>query len=208
MRGRPIARAEAKKLHAEWRGSAPQVFAAKAQKYQDPQRCLSMQQLWEALPSWEQLESEGYAVVEWGKAQALDKLVPHEQLQQASSRILWAETTPKWDRDGDVHMGAVLQDASSRAANAQEPSLVWHLQGQCAKFAAGADWDGVNVLKGVKCRRAKAKEKGTAKEDCTAKGASSKSIGKGGDGLDGHGLPLWSLWSPTGSVLSTWTWTG
>ena len=61
-----------------------------------------MQQLWEALPSWEQQESEvlmgGHVVVEWGKAQALDKLVPQEQLsviEQASSRKKWAETTPK-----------------------------------------------------------------------------------------------------------------
>ena len=35
-----------RKLHAEWRGSAPQVIAAKARKFQDPQRCQSMQQLW------------------------------------------------------------------------------------------------------------------------------------------------------------------
>ena len=79
----------------------------------------------------------GYVVVECGKAQALDKLVPQEQLsviEQASTRILWAETTPKRDRDGDVHMGAVLQDASTQAANAQEPSLLWHLQGECAKL--------------------------------------------------------------------------
>ena len=34
-----------RKLHAEWRGSAPQVIAAKARKFQDPQRCQSMQQL-------------------------------------------------------------------------------------------------------------------------------------------------------------------
>ena len=47
-----------RKLHAEWRGSAPQVIAAKARKFQDPQRCWSMQQLWESLPSWEQLELE------------------------------------------------------------------------------------------------------------------------------------------------------
>ena len=123
-----------------------------------------MQQLWEALPSWEQLD----VVVEWSKAQALDKLVPLEQLSVIVSRpellkyglkLLWvqaqmehaggatqahqvsAATSPRWDRDGEVHMSAVLQDASSRAANAQEPELLWQLQGGCAKFAAGGDWD-------------------------------------------------------------------
>ena len=53
-------------------------------------------------------------------------------------------------------MGAVLQDASSRAANVQEPSLLWHLQGECAKLAAGGDWDGVNVLHGAGLQRGKA----------------------------------------------------
>ena len=78
------------KLHAEWRGSAPQVIAAKVRKFQDPQRCQSMQQLWEAPPSWEQLGSEvlmgGYVVLELVKAQALDKLVPQEQLSVIVSR--------------------------------------------------------------------------------------------------------------------------
>ena len=102
------------------------------------------------------------------KAQALDKLVPQEQLSVTLSRperagynakLLWvkaqmehardatraqqvsATAAPKWDRDGDVSMGAVLHYASSRSANAQESSLLWHLQGECAKLAAGGDWD-------------------------------------------------------------------
>ena len=33
--------------------TVPQVIAAKTRKFQDPQRCLSVQHLWEALPSWE-----------------------------------------------------------------------------------------------------------------------------------------------------------
>ena len=45
-----------------------------------------------------------------------------------------------------VRMGAVLQDASSRSANAQEPPLSWHLQGYCATLAAGGDLDGANAL--------------------------------------------------------------
>ena len=57
-------------------------------------------------------------------------------------------------------MGAVLQDASGRAANAQVPSLLWHHQGECAKFAAGGDLDGVNVLNGAIMAMAKGKGKG------------------------------------------------
>ena len=118
-------------------------------------RCLSMQQLWEALPSWEQLGSEvltgGYVVLAWVNAQALDKLVPQEhqsvivskpEIADYRLKLLWvkaqmahargatqaqqvsAATTPKWNRDGDVQTGAVLQDVSSRAANVQEPSLL------------------------------------------------------------------------------------
>ena len=82
-----------RKLHAKWRGSAPQVVAPEAQKYQDPLRCLSLQQLWEARSSRELLGSEvlmeGCVVPEWVNAQALDKLVRQKQTvghgQQASA---------------------------------------------------------------------------------------------------------------------------
>ena len=43
-------------------------------------------------------------------------------------------------------MAAVLQDASSRSAKAQEPSFFWNLQENCAKLAAGGDLDGANAL--------------------------------------------------------------
>ena len=126
----------------------------------------------------------GYVVLEWVKAQTHDKLVLQQQPPVVVSRpeladyglkVLWASaqmehargatqaqqvsaaTTPNWSRDGDVHMAAVLQDASSRAANAQEPSLLWHLQGECAKLAAGGDWDGVSVLSGAIVALAKGK---------------------------------------------------
>ena len=85
-------------------------------------------------------------------------------------------------------MRAVLQDASSRAANAQEPSLLWHLHGECGKLAAVGDWDGANVLNWAIMALVKGtgKGKGTAKEDIGAKEASPKSAGKGGDGFDGN----------------------
>ena len=147
-----------------------------------------------------------YAVPEWVKAQALDKLVPLEQLSVIVSRPELADygvklvkaqmehargarqvqrvsaaTVPKWDRDGDVNMNAVLQDASNQSRNAQEPSLLWHLEGECAKHAAVGDRDGVNVLSGatMALAKGKGKGKGTAKGDSKAKGASPKSAGKG-----------------------------
>jgi hypothetical protein len=73
-----------RRLHAEWRGNAPQVVAAKARRFQDPARCANLQKLWESLPVWEQLGSEvamgGYPVPDWVKSQALDKLVPQDLL--------------------------------------------------------------------------------------------------------------------------------
>ena len=85
-------------------------------------------------------------------------------------------------------MGAVLLDASSRAAHAQEPSLLWHLQGERAKFAAGGDWEGVNVLNWdiMALAKGKSKGKGAVKGDFRAKGASPKSACEGGDGFDGN----------------------
>ena len=104
------------------------------------------------------------------------------QAQQVS-----ATAASKWDRDGDVSMDAVLQVASSRSVNAQESSLLWHLQGECAKLAAGGDWNGVKVVNGaiMALAKGKGKGKGAAKGDAKAKGTSPKSAGKGGDVFDG-----------------------
>eukprot|EP00974_Lingulodinium_polyedra_P055991 5384586-Lingulodinium_polyedra.AAC.1 len=58
-----------RKLHSEWQGAAPQVVAAKAKRFQDPSRCSSVLQLWEALPAWEQLGAEvvagGFPLPDW-----------------------------------------------------------------------------------------------------------------------------------------------
>ena len=118
----------------------------------------------------------------WFKAQ-MEHARGATQAQQVS-----AATPPSWGRDGYVHMGAVLQDATSRSANAQEPSLLWHFQGESAKHAAGGDWNDVNVLNGaiMALAKGKVKGKGTATGDFRAKGASPKSAGKGGDGFDGN----------------------
>ncbi len=61
------------------------MVAAKARKFQDPPRCNTIQQFWDALPLWEQLGREvtlgGYATPDWSaRAQSLDKLVPDELL--------------------------------------------------------------------------------------------------------------------------------
>ena len=147
----------------------------------------------------------GYVVLEWVKAQAFDKLVPQEQLSVIVSRpeladynakLLWVEahmehargatqalqvsaiSATKWDRDGDVSMGAALQDASGRSATAQESSLLWHIQGECAKFAAGGDWGGVNVVNSAIIVLAKGKGKGAAKGDSKAKGTNPKKCWK------------------------------
>ena len=44
-----------RKLYAEHQGSGAQVFAAKAARFNDPPRCTSILQLWDALPAWELL---------------------------------------------------------------------------------------------------------------------------------------------------------
>ena len=183
-----------RKLYAEWRGSAPQVVAAKAWKSQDPQRCLSMQQLWDALPSWEQLGSEvlngGYVELGWVKAQTHDKLFSQQQLSRACR--LWAETvvgqctdgTRTWRNTGPAGLRSHHAQMEPgwrcpHAANAQEPSLLWHLQGECAKLAAG-DWDGVSVLSGAIVALAKGKSKGkgkgTAKGNFSATGCNVKKL--------------------------------
>jgi hypothetical protein len=140
-----------RKLHAEWRGSAPQVVAAKARRFQDPQRCATIQQLWEALPIWEQLGSEvlmgGYPIPDWVRGQALEKLVPENLLQTIvgrpeladySAKLLWVKTQMEHARgatqaqhigsatamkkDMDVHMGALAVEKQTSDAADQQAS--------------------------------------------------------------------------------------
>ena len=85
VRGRSRARVELwRKLHAEWRGSAPQVIPAKAMKYQD---------LHAAVGSTAILGAVGVSGLDGrvchtcvGQAQGLDKPVPQEQLTVIASR--------------------------------------------------------------------------------------------------------------------------
>ena len=99
-------------------------------------------------------------------------------------------------------MGVVQQDASCRAANAEEPSLLWDdLQGECAKSAGGGDWDGVNVLNGAIPGVAKGKGKGKG----GAKGASPNSWQRWRWGRR-ELLPRRSLRSSRRPNADTWMW--
>ena len=73
-----------RRLHSEWQGSAPQLKHAKVRKFQDPARCKSAADLWEALPEWERLGEEvrsaGFDAPDWLRESALEKLVPLEWL--------------------------------------------------------------------------------------------------------------------------------
>jgi hypothetical protein len=133
-----------RRLHAEWRGNAPQVIAAKARRFQDPPRCSNIQKLWEALPLWEQLGSEvvmgGYPVPEWVKAQALDKLVPTDllntivgrpELADFSNKIAWVKSQMEHARgasqagyiNGDMKSGKhTVKDMDIGALAQEEPT--------------------------------------------------------------------------------------
>ena len=122
----------------------------------------------------------------WVKAQ-MEHARGATQAQQVSEA-----TSPKWDRDGDVNLCAVLLVASIRSANAQEPSLLWQMAPPrrmceaCRWWRLGrrqfSEWRDHGPGKKAK---AKTKEKGTAKGFSKAKRMSPKSAGKGGDWFDG-----------------------
>jgi len=203
-----------RKLHTEWRGSAPQVVAAKARRFQDPPRCTTMAQLWEALPAWELLGSEvalgGYVLPDWVRANALDKMVPEEllktiigrpELAGLSAKLAWVRsqmehsrgvaqaahfgTTPPGRRDRDVDMQVAALSPEAGAGDGSEASLLWHLQQECSRRAGAGDWDGVSVFSGALQALSKGKGKGGAK------GAYGKGGGKGmfsgGKGIFGKG---------------------
>jgi hypothetical protein len=89
-----------RKLHTEWRGSAPQVVAAKVRRYQDPACCTTVQHLCDALPACEALGTEvvlgGYPVPDWILAQALGKLMPLVLSQVVVTRPELSEHTAKF----------------------------------------------------------------------------------------------------------------
>ena len=166
----------------------------------------SLQRLWGALPSREQLGSKvltGGDVV----AHALDQLVPQELLSAVVSRpeladygpnLLWVKAqmehardatqaqqistaaSSTCDRHGDVHMSAVL----------------WHLQGECPKLTAGGDWSRVGPMA---LATGKGKGKGTAQGDCERKGRIRRAPGKAETALTGTVTAV-EPWSANGPV--------
>jgi hypothetical protein len=193
-----------RRLHSEWRGSAPQVVAAKARRFQDPTRCGDVKKLWEALPTWEQLGNEvmlaGYPVPDWVKAQALDKLIPLDmlntvvgrpELSEFSAKMAWVKAQMEHSRGAtlahqvsskgykDMEVGAVMKmnkdDGVSEAPSSD--SVIWSLQG---RRSAEGDWDAVNALSGAlfALGKGKGKHKGGGKD--YNKGISKGGYGKGG----------------------------
>jgi hypothetical protein len=190
-----------RKLHAEWRGSAPQVIAAKARRYQDPERCASVQQLWDALPVWEALGSEvalgGYPIPDWVRAQALDKMMPielhkivmtrpelteytaklsyvknHMEFARGASQASWVNS--KGGKDMDV--GAVMKSDDAQSETSGADSIVWALQSELGRCSAEGDWSAVQALSGALFALGKGKGKG-----------GGKSFGKGSWGAKGGG---------------------
>ena len=106
----------------------PQVIAATGRTYQDPQRCLSTQQLWEALPSWGATAvrgpGEGMFVIESVKAQPRDKLVSQAQLSVIVSRRELADCGLKlWVKSQMEHARRGTQDQQVSAPSGTEMEM-------------------------------------------------------------------------------------
>jgi hypothetical protein len=198
-----------RRLHSEWRGSAPQVVAAKARRFQDPPRCSDIKKLWEALPTWEQLGSEvvmaGYPVPDWVKAQALDKIIPMDllntivgrpELSEFSAKMAWIKAQMEHSRGAtlahqvsgkgckDMEVGAMMKvtgdDGASEAPSSD--SVIWCLQSELGRRSAEGDWDAVNALSGALFALGKGKGKGKSKGSGRDY---NKGVPKGGHGKGG-----------------------
>jgi hypothetical protein len=159
-----------RRLHTEWEGCAPQVRHAKAQRYQDPQRCANVAQLWDALPKWLQLgvelEAAAFQVPEWLKCTALEKLLPQELLEAVVSRPTELDTfakrlsfvkaqmghargvsqaklvaTGRRGKEEDVHMGALSPETGDTTSG-----LTWNLHSELQRCSQSGDWAGVSAL--------------------------------------------------------------
>ena len=103
------------------------MVAAKANQYQDPTRCTSVLQLWEALSSWEQLGAEvlsgGYPLRDWLRATALDKLIPEELLKTVVGRpeLQDYHEKLKWVRAQMEHAKSQAQMMQVGAPTAKHP---------------------------------------------------------------------------------------
>jgi hypothetical protein len=110
-----------------------------------------VQQLWEALPAWEQLGSEvilgGYPVPDWIRAQALEKIVPEDMLRTIIGRPELAEYSAKytWVRSQMEHARGATQagwvsGAPPRAKHKDmEVGEVAYEKESCASTVAGTE---------------------------------------------------------------------
>ncbi len=112
---------------------------------------------------------DGYAIPDWIRATALDKLVPEDllrlivgcsELADYSAKLLWVRSqmehargatqaqyaggapTSKRDNDADMHMGAMTVDR-----RAQKPLLLWRLEEACTTCVQVGDWGGVAAIR-------------------------------------------------------------
>ena len=112
-----------RRLHSEWKGSAPQLKHANARRFQDPARCTSVAGLWEALPAWERLgeevEAAGMSMPEWMCSSALEKLLPAGMLDTLVGRPEVATYADKlrWVKSQMEHTRGVVQAKAAAAAH-------------------------------------------------------------------------------------------
>ena len=122
-------------------------------------------------------------VLVWVTAQALDNLVPQEQLSVIGSRLELSDYGRKllWVKAQVEHAREATQAQQVSAALAPKWYRAVASPRIMRKLAAGGDWEGVNVLIGVvmTLARGKGKENGTSKGDSRAKGSSPKSVEQG-----------------------------
>ena len=68
---------------------------AKALRFQDPERCPSIDRLWETLPAWlkfmREAELGGYILPDWVQSSGLDKLIPATLLKEVVDKPELAE---------------------------------------------------------------------------------------------------------------------
>ena len=194
-----------RRIHCEWKGSAPQLKHANAGLYIDPVRLHDAAALWEGLVEWERLgdevESSGLALPEWTRITSLHKLIPATMLETLVSRPEIATYSEKvrWVRSQMEHTRGVTQAKAAASARhgrkdamdvselrADVPAVPWSSQEQlehlCSSLLAMSKGKG----KGGKGKGGKAGG-GVAGGAKASGGAATKrgSAGKGADYFDG-----------------------
>jgi hypothetical protein len=166
-----------RRIHCEWKGSAPQLKHANAGLYLDPVRLHDAAALWEGLVEWERLgdevESSGLALPEWTRITALHKLLPATMLETLVSRHEVATYTEKirWVRCQMEHTrGASQAKAAASARHGRKDAMdVSELRAE----VLATPWSSQEQLEHL-CSSLLAMSKGNGK------GGKGKGAGKGG----------------------------